>query len=35
MQNSLAPTTTPSFNMIDKRLAVPLSFGHDQNQGRL
>jgi hypothetical protein len=35
MQNSLATTTMPSFNLIDKRLAVLLSFSHDQNQGRL
>lgn len=35
MQSRLATTTMPSFNMIDKRLAVLLSFSHDQNQGRM
>ena len=35
MQNNLATAATPSFNMVDKRLAILLSFAHDQTQGRL
>jgi len=35
MQNSLATTAMPSSNMVDKRLAILLSFAHDQTQGRL
>ena len=35
VQNSLATTAMPSSNLIDKRLAMLLSFAQDQTQGRL